>query len=79
MQEVLGQVVQRATRALFFCLAAVTAVPISSPGAVVEDSCPRDAKGRSCAGRGQCSLGFLCACQQGWAGEGCEEDACPRI
>ena len=44
----------------------------------VEDTCPRDDSGRSCGGRGQCSLGFLCICQLGWAGEGCEEDACPR-
>ena len=70
-------------RAFFFCLvvATVTAVPIGSPGAVVEareDACPRDADGRSCAGRGECSLGFLCVCQEGWAGEACEEDACPR-
>ena len=71
-------------RAFFFCLvvATVTAVPISrSPSTVVEtreDACPRDADGRSCAGRGRCSLGFLCVCQEGWAGEACEEDACPR-
>ena len=61
-------------RAFFFCLVAatVTAVPISSQGTVVEtreDACPRDADGRSCAGRGLCSLGFLCVCEQGWAGE----------
>ena len=80
----LRQALKRAMRAFFFCLvvATVTAVPISrSPSTVVEtreDACPRDADGRSCAGRGQCSLGFLCVCQEGWAGEACEEDACPR-
>jgi len=51
------------------------AAPLAASDASATLTCPVDADGKQCSGRGLCELS-ACTCEQGWAGRACETALC---